>query len=86
MEFAFTQEQDELRRQARSFLESNADAPLTALRELGWLGVSVPEERGGGGLSFVDEALLFEEVKQSAEVKHTAEVKHASLDSLAKGP
>jgi alkylation response protein AidB-like acyl-CoA dehydrogenase len=61
MEFAFTREQEELRREARSFLEANADAPLSQLRELGWLGVSVPEERGGGGLSFVDEAILFEE-------------------------
>jgi alkylation response protein AidB-like acyl-CoA dehydrogenase len=61
MEFAFTQEQEELRREARSFLEANPDAPLSQLRELGWLGVSVPEERGGGGLSFVDEAILFEE-------------------------
>ena len=61
MEYSFTQEQEELRRQARSFLESNPDAPLSELRELGWLGVSVPEDRGGGGLSFVDEAILFEE-------------------------
>ncbi len=61
MDFSFSQEQEELRREARSFLESNASAPLSALRELGWLGVSVPEERGGGGLSFVDEAILFEE-------------------------
>jgi len=61
MEFAFSQEQEELRREARSFLETNAEAPLPNLRELGWLGVSVPEERGGGGLSFVDEAILFEE-------------------------
>ncbi len=61
MDFSFSQEQEELRREARSFLEANADAPLSALRELGWLGVSVPEERGGGGLSFVDEAILFEE-------------------------
>jgi alkylation response protein AidB-like acyl-CoA dehydrogenase len=61
MEFAFTQEQEELRRQARSFLDANPDAPLAELRELGWLGVSVPEERGGAGLSFVDEAILFEE-------------------------
>ena len=61
MEFAFTQEQEELRRQARSFLEANPEAPLAELRDLGWLGVSVPEERGGGGLSFVDEAILFEE-------------------------
>ena len=61
MEFAFTPEQEELRRQARSFLEANREAPLAELRELGWLGVSVPEARGGGGLSFVDEAILFEE-------------------------
>jgi alkylation response protein AidB-like acyl-CoA dehydrogenase len=61
MEFAFTQEQEELRRQARAFLEANPDAPLAELRQLGWLGVSVAEERGGGGLSFVDEAILFEE-------------------------
>jgi alkylation response protein AidB-like acyl-CoA dehydrogenase len=61
MEFAFTREQEELRREARSFLEANPDAPLSQLRELGWIGVSVPEERGGGGLSFVDEAILFEE-------------------------
>jgi alkylation response protein AidB-like acyl-CoA dehydrogenase len=61
MEFAFSQEQEELRREARAFLEANSEAPLAELRELGWLGVSVPEERGGGGLSFVDEAILFEE-------------------------
>jgi len=61
MEFAFTAEQEELRRQARSFLDANPDAPLAELRDLGWLGVSVPEDRGGGGLSFVDEAILFEE-------------------------
>jgi alkylation response protein AidB-like acyl-CoA dehydrogenase len=61
MEFAFTSEQEELWRQARAFLDANPDAPLAELRELGWLGVSVPEERGGGGLSFVDEAILFEE-------------------------
>jgi alkylation response protein AidB-like acyl-CoA dehydrogenase len=61
VEYAFTREQEELRREARSFLEANPDAPLSQLRELGWIGVSVPEERGGGGLSFVDEAILFEE-------------------------
>ena len=46
MKFAFTPEQEELRRQARAFLDANPDAPLAELRELGWLGVSVPEERG----------------------------------------
>jgi alkylation response protein AidB-like acyl-CoA dehydrogenase len=61
MDFAFTQEQEELRREARAFLEANPDASLAALRELGWLGVSAAEERGGGGLTFLDEAVLFEE-------------------------
>jgi alkylation response protein AidB-like acyl-CoA dehydrogenase len=61
VDFSFTQEQEELRREARAFLEANPDAPLARLRELGWLGVSVPEERGGGGLTFVEEAILFEE-------------------------
>ena len=61
MDFSFTQEQDELRREARGFLKANPEAPLAELRELGWLGVSVPEERGGGGLSFIEEAILFEE-------------------------
>jgi alkylation response protein AidB-like acyl-CoA dehydrogenase len=61
VEFALTREQEELRREARSFLEANPDAPLAELRELGWVGASVPEERGGGGLSFVEEAILFEE-------------------------
>ena len=61
MEFAFSQEQEELRREARLFLEANPDAPLSELRQVGWLGVSVPEDRGGGGFSFVDEAILFEE-------------------------
>jgi alkylation response protein AidB-like acyl-CoA dehydrogenase len=61
MDFSFTQEQEELRREARGFLQANPDAPLAELRELGWLGVSVPEERGGGGLSFIEEAILFEE-------------------------
>jgi alkylation response protein AidB-like acyl-CoA dehydrogenase len=61
MEFSFSQEQEELRREARAFLEATPGATLAELRELGWIGASVPEERGGGGLSFVDEALLFEE-------------------------
>jgi alkylation response protein AidB-like acyl-CoA dehydrogenase len=65
MEYAFTREQEELRREARAFLGANPDAPLEQLRELGWLGVSVPEERGGGGLSFVDEAILFEEASRA---------------------
>ena len=78
MDFSFTPEQEELRGQARSYLadrfpaervaeladsETGWDASSWAeLAELGWLGVSVPEEYGGAGLGFVEEALLLEEL------------------------
>jgi alkylation response protein AidB-like acyl-CoA dehydrogenase len=78
MRFAFTEEQEELRRQARSWLAEHYPPERVAelaegeagwdpaswreLAELGWLGVSVPEERGGAGLGFVEEALLLEEL------------------------
>jgi alkylation response protein AidB-like acyl-CoA dehydrogenase len=78
MDFAFTPEQEELRSQARSYLSDRFPAERVAeladseagwdpsswreLAELGWLGVSVPEEYGGAGLGFVEEALLLEEL------------------------
>ena len=78
MDFAFTPEQEELRRQARSFLAERYPADRVAeladsdarwdpgswreLAELGWLGVSVAEEQGGAGLGFVEEAVLHEEL------------------------
>jgi alkylation response protein AidB-like acyl-CoA dehydrogenase len=61
MRFAFTEEQDELRRQARALLDER-EPTWEELAELGWLGVSVPEEAGGAGLGFVEEAVLFEEL------------------------
>ena len=62
MDFTFTPEQDELREQARSFLAANPEASWPELAELGWTGVSVAEEEGGAGLTFVEEAVLFEEL------------------------
>jgi alkylation response protein AidB-like acyl-CoA dehydrogenase len=78
MDFAFTDEQQELRAQARSYLAERFPPERVAeladsdegwdpgswreLAELGWLGVSVSEEQGGAGLGFVDEALLLEEL------------------------
>jgi alkylation response protein AidB-like acyl-CoA dehydrogenase len=61
MRFAFTEEQDALRRHARALLDEREPA-WEELAELGWLGVSVPEEAGGAGLGFVEEAVLFEEL------------------------
>jgi alkylation response protein AidB-like acyl-CoA dehydrogenase len=78
MEFALATDQEQLQREARTFLEdrypiervvelAESDAgwdPFSwpELAELGWLGVTVPEERGGIGLSFVEQAILFEEL------------------------
>lgn len=78
MDFAFSDEQRMLRDQARSFLAERvppervaalADSddgwdPSTwrAVAELGWVGLSSPEDAGGGGTTFLDEAVLFEEL------------------------
>jgi alkylation response protein AidB-like acyl-CoA dehydrogenase len=62
MQFAFTEEQDHLRQEARSFLSGRPEPAWAELVELGWLGVSIPEELGGAGLGFLEEAVLFEEL------------------------
>ncbi len=62
MDFTFTPEQDALREQAREFLAANSEPSWTQLAELGWTGVSITEEEGGAGLTFVEEAVLFEEL------------------------
>jgi alkylation response protein AidB-like acyl-CoA dehydrogenase len=58
---AFTELQDELRTQARSFLAENPEPAWAELAELGWTGASVAEEHGGAGLTFLEEAVLHEE-------------------------
>ncbi len=62
MDFTFTPEQEALREQAREFLEATPEPTWAQLAELGWTGVSVAEGDGGAGLSFVEEAVLFEEL------------------------
>jgi alkylation response protein AidB-like acyl-CoA dehydrogenase len=78
VDFSFTDEQEQLRREARTFLADRypfervaelADsdegwdpASWKELAQLGWIGVSVPEEAGGAGLGFLEEAVLFEEL------------------------
>jgi alkylation response protein AidB-like acyl-CoA dehydrogenase len=72
MDFAFTEEQLELKRQARAWLQERypidrdwdgkQDDRWSELAELGWLGVSVGETEGGVGLGFVEEAILLEEL------------------------
>ena len=78
MDFSFSPEQDQLRAQTRSFLEKRYPfarlaeiatsedgwdrASWPELARLGWTGASIPEAQGGAGLSFVEEAIVFEEL------------------------
>ena len=62
MDFTFTPEQEALREQAREFLAATPEPTWAQIAELGWTGVSIAEEDGGAGLSFLEEAVLFEEL------------------------
>jgi alkylation response protein AidB-like acyl-CoA dehydrogenase len=57
MDFSFSPEQEDLRREARAFLEANASPSLDQLHELGWVGILQSDE-----LSFLDAAVIFEEL------------------------
>jgi alkylation response protein AidB-like acyl-CoA dehydrogenase len=72
VDFAFNEDQLELKRQARAWLaerypldrewDAAQDERWAELAELGWLGVSVAEDEGGVGLGFLEEAILLEEL------------------------
>lgn len=79
MEFSFSEEQDELRRTARRFLEvaSSTERVRAAMEtergydpevweqlaaELGWTALTIPEEYGGLGMSYLDLHPLMEEM------------------------
>ncbi len=57
MDFSFTPEQEDLRREARAFLEANPSPSMDQLAELGWVGILRSEDFG-----FLDAAVLFEEL------------------------
>ena len=78
MDFTFSEEQEMLRAQARSFIADRFPLERAGglasdeaawdrrawrdMAELGWTSLSVPEEHGGAGMTFVEEAVLFEEL------------------------
>lgn len=78
MEFTFTEEQEMLRKSARDFLAQRCPKTLVKeleasqlgyqpelwqeMAELGWIGLVFPEKYGGGGMSFLDLAVLLEEM------------------------
>ncbi|MGQ0848881.1 MAG: acyl-CoA dehydrogenase family protein [Actinomycetota bacterium] len=78
MNFAFSDEQEELRRLTRKWLTDKAPSPVVRrlmesetgydvalwkeMAQLGWQGMAIPEEYGGAGFSFLELAILFEEM------------------------
>lgn len=57
MDFSFSSEQEDLRREARAFLEATPSPSMQQLGELGWVGILQSED-----FSFLDAAVLFEEL------------------------
>jgi alkylation response protein AidB-like acyl-CoA dehydrogenase len=57
MDFSFSAEQDDLRREARAFLEANPSPSMEQLDELGWVGILKSDD-----FTFLDAAVIFEEL------------------------
>ncbi len=57
MDFSFTAEQDDLRREARAFLDANPSPSMEQLAGLGWVGILQADD-----FTFLDAAVLFEEL------------------------
>jgi hypothetical protein len=57
MDFSFTPEQEDLRREARAFLEANPSPSDAQLSDLGWSGML-----SSGDFTFLDAGVLFEEL------------------------
>jgi alkylation response protein AidB-like acyl-CoA dehydrogenase len=57
VDFSFSPEQEDLRREARAFLEANPTPTPEQLAELGWVGILDSDD-----FTFLDAAVLFEEL------------------------
>src|SRR5262249_11335969 len=57
MDFSFTAEQEDLRAEARAFLEANPSPSMERLAELEWVGILRSDD-----FTFLDAAVLFEEL------------------------
>lgn len=78
MDFGLNQDQETLQKYARDFLTNECAASFVRqvmetddahdeafykhMAELGWMGIAVPEEHGGQGMTYVDLAVLVEEM------------------------
>lgn len=82
MNFNLTEEQEMIRKMARDFLTQKcpkkvikeletdkkgySPALWQEMADLGWMGLVLPEKYGGGGMSFLDMAMLLEEIGRAA--------------------
>src|SRR4249920_1444326 len=82
MAFAFNPDQQLLQNAARAFLDEHCKPPFVRamfddprgesealwkeMAQLGWLGLSLPEEHGGSGLGMVETAILLDELGRAA--------------------
>lgn len=82
MDFSLSEEQEMLRKSARDFLSAECPKSVIKeieagdlgyspqlwrkMADLGWMGIALPEEHGGAGLSLLDLAILFEEFGRAA--------------------
>jgi len=78
MDFAFSEEQEFLRRTARDWLDAKAPSEVvrrlmdddlghdpalwSAIADLGWQAMAIPEAYGGAGFGFLEQAVLLEEM------------------------
>ncbi|HEY4454666.1 MAG TPA: acyl-CoA dehydrogenase family protein, partial [Pseudonocardiaceae bacterium] len=63
MDLTLTEDQQLVQSTAREFLTGRASADLwKEIVELGWTGLTVPEEHGGIGADFTDACLIAEEL------------------------
>ncbi|WP_029114793.1 acyl-CoA dehydrogenase family protein [Mycobacterium sp. URHB0044] len=63
----FAEIHDELRAVARELLgKAGADVDGRQIADAGWLGLEIPESLGGAGASFVETALILEELGRAA--------------------
>jgi butyryl-CoA dehydrogenase len=80
LDFSFTPEQEKLRSQAREFAQRELapysiewdrreELPWDAIKKMaraGYLGLTYPERVGGGGKSYVDHAIVLEEIARAS--------------------
>lgn len=82
MDFELNEEQKLIKNSVRDFLNTECPKPVVReleesesgysselwkkMAELGWMGIVVPEKYGGAGLSWLDQAVIFEEFGRAA--------------------